>query len=110
MDFLIKAEDIKILTDKQGACIVSNQILVDGKKVGYMYRETPSKNYNDSGWRIFSGDESEEYCENSENFNIVELNTLCNYDNSVLDYLDSEINVAYIKTDGEFIKEDIDSE
>ena len=94
-DFKINKDDIKKLTNNAGACIVSNRILIDGEKVGYMYREQPTESYNDSGWRIFAGDETDDYCNNPENFNIVELNTVCNYDESIIAKLDAEIGASY---------------
>ena len=97
MEFFIKAEDIKKIIENKQACIVSNKILVGGEKVGYMYREEPSKNFNDSGWRFFAGDEDDDYCEKSENFNIVELNTLANYDAEIINVLDAEIGASYEK-------------
>ena len=99
MKFKLDKNEIKELIKKQGACIVSNEILIDGKKVGYMYREEPSMSYNDTGWRFFSGEESQEYCDNAENFNIVELNTLCNYDQSVIKKLDAEISALSTEYD-----------
>lgn len=106
MKFKLKEKDIKKVIEEKGACIVSNEILVDGKMVGYMYRENPSINYNDTGWRFFSGYETEEYCENANNFSIVELSTLCNYDSSVIEKINSDICVAYKKNkSGAFIKE-----
>ena len=104
--FKIKKESIIKIIDDISGCIVSNEILFDGKSVGYMYREVPSENYNDSGWRFFSGEESDDYCNNPDNFNIVELNTLCNYDQTVIEYLESGIGVAYKRNqNGVFVKE-----
>ena len=105
MKFFIKAEDIKNIIKSKQACIVSNKILIDGKKVGYMYREEPSKNFNDSGWRFFAGDEDDGYCENSENFNIVELNTLANYDADTIKLLDAEVGASFEKDNGGKFKE-----
>ena len=106
MSFLINGEDIKKIIDDDRACIVTNRILVDGAKVGYMYREEPSDQYNDSGWRFFAGDESEEYCNTPENYKIVKLNTLCNYDDSVISKLDKNIGEAYKRNkSGKFIKD-----
>ena len=104
--FKIKKEDIKKILENNSACIVSNEILINGKSVGYMYREKPSESYNDSGWRFFVGDETKEFCDNPDNFSIVELNTLCNYDGSVIKKLNADIGVAYKKNKrGCFVKE-----
>ena len=105
-NFKIKKEDIKKIIDDNSACIVSNEILINGKSVGYMYREKPSESYNDSGWRFFAGDETKEFCDNPDNFSIVELNTLCNYDGSVVKKLSSDIGTAYKRNKrGYFVKE-----
>ena len=42
-----------------GFCLVSKQVLEDGKRVGYMYREEPLEKGEDSGWRFFSGEEDQ---------------------------------------------------
>ena len=105
-NFLIKKENIKILTDIKGGCIASNRITKEGLKVKYMYREHPSSNFNDTGWRFFAGDEGEEYTKNSNNFNIFELNTICNYDDQIIPNLDAPIGSAFVKEqNGKFIKE-----
>lgn len=61
----IKKEDMKDLfhTDEPEGCFAKDRILVDGCKVGYMYREEPDVDCEmaDSGWRFTAGDESEEY-------------------------------------------------
>ena len=102
--FLIDEKDIKQLTNIKGGCIASNRITVDGAKVGYMYREVPCDQYADSGWRFFAGDESDEYCENPDNFNIFELNTICNYDPSIIPHLDAKIDTSFEKTKGDFVE------
>jgi hypothetical protein len=70
-------------------CIASNRITVDGMPVGYMYRELVSNNFLDSGWRFFAGDETGEYADNPNNFNIFDLNTICNYDQDIIPILKS---------------------
>lgn len=102
-NFKIKAEDIKELTNIKGGCIASDKITVDGLQIGYMYRENPS-NESDSGWRFFSGNEDEIYTNNPDNFNIFELNTICNYDKTIISYLESEFGSSFKKTNGEFKK------
>lgn len=40
-----------------GYIIASRQVTECGKPIGYMYREEPDDE-SDSGWRVFSGDET----------------------------------------------------
>ena len=102
--FLIDKKDIKQLTDIKGGCIASNRITIDGKKVKYMYREVPCDQYADSGWRFFAGDEDDAYCENADNFNIFEINTICNYDPSIIPHLDANIDATFVKKDDNFVE------
>ena len=102
-NFKLKKEEIKQLTELKGGCIASDRITVDGLKVGYMYRETPT-NETDSGWRFFSGDETDEYTNDPDNFNVFELNTICNYDESIIPYLNSEIGTSFEKENNVFRK------
>lgn len=99
--FLLKKEDIKLLTEIKGSCIASDKITVDGKKVGYMYRENPT-NEVDTGWRFFAGDEDEQYTNNPDNFEIYELNTICNYDQSIIPYLEKPVGTKLEKFDTVF--------
>ena len=56
---------MKIILDtwkEAEGCFATDRILVDGEKVGYMYREEPADGNDwDSGWRFTAGDESQEY-------------------------------------------------
>lgn len=101
--FKLKKEEIKQLTKIKGSCIASNKITVDGEKIGYMYKEKPS-NELDTGWRFFSGNEDEYYTNNPDNFNVFDINTICNYDDAIIPYLNSEINSSYEKIGNEFKK------
>lgn len=104
--FLLDESQIKKITEIKGGCMASNRITVDGEKVGYMYREEPSENFADTGWRFFAGDEPEEYCNNSNNFNIFEVNTICNYDDAIVSKLNAPIGTAFVRTSsGELIQE-----
>ena len=109
MNFLFSKNKIKPLYYSNGAngCIASNKITVDGRKVGYLYREIPDTNstFPDSGWRFFSGDENEEYTDDPSNFNIFNLNTICNYDPDIIPLLNSPYVTSYIRKGKIFIKE-----
>lgn len=102
-EFKLKENEIKELITVKSGCIASDRITVDGQKVGYMYRENPT-NETDSGWRFFSGDENDEYTNNPDNFSIFQLNTICNYDESIIPYLNSQVGTSFEKIDNEFKK------
>lgn len=105
--FLKKKQEIKrvINSNENLACLATNRITVDGKKVGYMYREEPDTSFPDSGWRFFAGDETDEYVNDPDNVKIYSLNTICNYDDSITPFLNSKYGVAYVKINGVFVKE-----
>ncbi len=91
--------EIKQLINWNGpsGCLASNKITKDGWKVGYMYREEPDEGVPDSGWRFMKGDESEEYNNDSNNVNVFDLNTICNYDPDIIKYLEYPIGTALIR-------------
>lgn len=60
-------------------CYVTSEVLQDLKPVGHLYREVPEEGEeNFSGWNLFSGEETEEYLNNSENWNYVSLGAVLN--------------------------------
>lgn len=72
------------------------------------YREEPDNNFpNDSGWRFLAGTEDNDYTNSPDNFNVFELNTVCNYDNAILPILESEIGSSYIRKSEEMVLDDI---
>ena len=99
--FKLKEKEIKGLTTIKGGCIASDKITVEGQKISYMYRENPT-NESDSGWRFFAGNEDDTYTHDPDNFGIFDLNTLCNYDKTIIPYLESKIGSSFEKTNGEF--------
>ena len=102
-EYKLKKEELIKLVELKGGCIVSDKITIDGLQIGYMYRENPS-NESDSGWRFFAGNEDEEYTNNPDNFSIFDLNTICNYDRTIIPYLESEIGSSFEKINGELKK------
>lgn len=102
-EYKLKKEEIIKLVELKGGCIVSDKITIDGLQIGYMYRENPS-NESDSGWRFFAGNEDEEYTNNPDHFSIFDLNTICNYDRTIIPYLESEIGSSFEKINGELKK------
>jgi hypothetical protein len=92
--FHIPAEAIKPLVEDAGSCYATDRIMVEGSKVGYFYREAPA-NDMDSGWRFFAGDEDDAYLEKDENIGVYGVNTVANYDESILPLIYSPVGSAF---------------
>ena len=67
---------------------------MDGKSVGFMYRD-PSRNDIDSGWTFLSGDETQEYLDDPGNLGLYDVNTIANYDPTIIPYLDAPVLSAF---------------
>ncbi len=92
--YFLDASQIKDIAPGHGGCIASDKITVEGRPVGFMYREAP-RNDIDSGWCFFSGEESDAYMQDAGNFAIYDVNTIANYDPSIVPYLGSPIGSAF---------------
>lgn len=84
--FYINSSEIKKLIPEMGGAIATDKIMVEGFKIGNAYREYP-RNEMDNGWRFFSGDETQEYLDNSSNSGVYSMNTIANYDPAIIPYL-----------------------
>ena len=91
-------------------CIASNKVMVDGKPVGYMYREEPVTHWPDSGWRFFAGDEDGEYIKNPDNFKIYDIETLKKHDPQIAPYLNANYPAAFDRDGDKFKESFIDEE
>lgn len=96
--FKLAKEQIKPLAEGRGSCFATDMITVEGYPVRFMYREEPDHE-TDSGWRFMSGFESEEYIVNPDNLAIYDVNTIANYDPSIIPFLGSPIGSAFEKTE-----------
>ena len=97
--FKLRAEQIKPLIEPMGGCFATDHITVEGLPVGYMYREAPDFDV-DSGWRFFSGTETEEYANDPDNTTIYEVNTIANYDPAIIPFLSAPIGSAFGRVPG----------
>jgi hypothetical protein len=96
--FKIPAERIRQIAVGKGGCIASDRITVDGKRVGFMYREPPEDDV-DSGWRFMAGDESQEYMDDPNHLAIYDVNTIANYDADIVSLLDAPVGAAFERSD-----------
>lgn len=99
------------LVDKYiNRCFVTSKVLHENQQVNYLYREKPLKNtderdYEDSGWKIMAGDETQEYMDDDENIHLVSLGAVLTIDDSFIHLLESPIGTSYERNEkGEFIK------
>lgn len=104
--FKLDKSQIKQLIPNMGGCIATDKITVEGKKVGFMYRTSPI-NDADSGWQFTAGDESQEYMDDPKNSGIYAVNTICNYDPSIIPFLNSPVGSSFIRDPktGNFVKD-----
>jgi hypothetical protein len=97
--FRLRADQIRPIATGRGACIASDMITVEGRTVGFMYREAPTHD-TDSGWRFMAGEESQDYVDDPDNLAMYDVNTIANYDPDVIPLLDAPIGSAYERADG----------
>jgi hypothetical protein len=77
-------------------CYVTNRVLQEGCRAGYLYREEPDRE-DDSGWRITANDESEDYMDDSKNIAYVSLGAVLSCDDSFRDLLDAAAGSAFMR-------------
>ena len=63
------------------------------------------RDYEDTGWRILSGDESDEYMEDSENISLVSIGSILSRDDSFIDLLESEIGTSFERNENRIFEE-----
>ncbi|MFN8389716.1 MAG: DUF2185 domain-containing protein [Bdellovibrionota bacterium] len=96
-NFKLSQEEIEDIATGHGACIATDKITVDGFPVRFMYREE-GEQPGDSGWRFLSGLENDDYMNVVENHGVYDVNTIANYDPTIIPYLDSPVGSVFEKT------------
>ena len=101
--FKLAADQIKPVAVGYGSCLATDRITVDGYAVGYCYREDPDTP-EDSGWRFFCGDESQEYTDDPDNLALYDVNTIANYDPDITGLLEAPTGSMFERDDsGRFV-------
>lgn len=83
-------------------CFVSKRVLEDGQPVVYMYRETPDDK-DDSGWRFFSGQETQEYIDDPENILVCPVAFVAEHMNEIVPHLLAEPGVELEFRNNEYV-------
>ena len=74
--------------------VFATKMLVERRlPVMFMYREEAEG--DDSGWRFFSGLEEQDYVDNPENVAIYDIETILDFDGTVLPYLNKPAGCAF---------------
>jgi len=79
---------------KVGYIIASREVTEGDKRVGYLYREQPD-NDNDSGWRVFSGEETQEFADDPANFAMYNASTIVDLEPSIRTMLGATAPAAF---------------
>ncbi len=90
---------------KVGYIIVSHEVMVEGKPIGFLYREEPD-NENDSGWRALSGEESQEYADDAANFSLYNASSVVAVDPAIAELLPCDYPASFERdlATGEFVQ------
>jgi hypothetical protein len=88
-----------------GSIMASKRVGRDRHPVGYLYREAAG-NEADSGWRVFAGNEIDEYVEDAENFAMYDASTIIALDPRISPLLGRPAPVAFAldEATGDFVE------
>lgn len=98
--FRLDASEIREIAAGHGYCLASDHITIEGKRVGLLYRQEPS-GPRDSGWVFLSGEESQDYLDDASNLALYDVNTIANYDPTVIPLLTAPLGSAYSRGPGD---------
>jgi len=91
---LIRKDSPYWIDSGEKSALVSNKCLEPGGVVRFLYRKEGDRE-EDSGWRMFSGEEDEEYANNAENISIINVSYLLDKDPTLLFPLKGGVGVVY---------------
>ena len=81
-----------------GYAFAPKQLVENKLKVRFMYREKPD-NDSDSGWRFFSGFESNDYVNDPQNIGIYDVSTIISIDSDIVPFLNSPEGSVFERED-----------
>ena len=85
--------------DLNKKCFITKDIFINKKKIKFMYHEQPDNEF-DSGWRFFSGDETQEYVDDSNNLIFISLlEVIQKVAGSIEKYLNYKNDIAFERSD-----------
>lgn len=95
----IFAQALAVALDR---CIATKTVTEQGEPVGFLYREAAVFEH-DSGWRFFSGDETDEYTDNPDNFVVCSMSDITRNNPDIVPLLTRPEGSAWeLNENGEF--------
>jgi hypothetical protein len=95
---IIKKGDPRWIDSGTKKAFVSNLCFEVDAVIRYLYREEPDKE-EDSGWRMFTGKEPQEYCDDPKNIRLASVAYMLDRDPSLLEPLKNPVGVAFERKD-----------
>jgi hypothetical protein len=94
----IKRDDPEWIDSSEQKALVSKMCLERDQTVRFLYRQQPDR-AQDSGWRMFSGTESQEYNDDPKNIAIVDVGWILDRDPTLLEPLKEGIGAVFERTE-----------
>ncbi|MDR2632063.1 MAG: DUF2185 domain-containing protein [Treponema sp.] len=91
---IIKNDDPRWLDAYEQFTLVSKMYFENKGIINFLYREEPD-NKDDSGWRMFTGLENDDYANDPQNIKMIKVAYLLDHDPSLLEPLKNGYNIAY---------------
>ena len=91
---IVPRNDPRWLDIGDRVALVSKLVFEGDKTIRFMYRERPD-NEKDSGWRLFSGNETDEYNSDAENIRLCNISWLVDWDPSLLEIFKNKFDAAF---------------
>ena len=97
-ELLSNPDAVKQLIKPIGFCIISCKIIDESEPIGYMYRERGGED-EDSGWRFLSGTETDEYTEDDDNYKVVDVNIVANFEPAIIPHLNGKFDSEFERSE-----------
>ncbi len=87
------------MNDRRLTAVVSIEVAEQGLPTGWLYRDQPDRD-GDSGWRVFSGAEPDDFADSADHFVEISLSDLLGLDPGLQTVLDAPVGSCYEREDG----------
>ena len=95
---IVEKDDPRWIDSYERMAIVSKMCLDKDSVIRFLYREKPDRE-QDSGWRMFTGYESDEYNNDPQNIRIINVGWLLDKDSTLLEPLKCEYGSVFERLD-----------